>query len=182
MSRQPEKPIIIVNSEGAVEKTMRFPAPEFSSQHYLAAQQITSSDARTGRWISAYRLADGFFLFNEERPLSFRGWFVEPIPFPALVTKRVNGGVSTELQDKPLPAARSATFSTSAVYVLFGGASSDRNKVIDAYSTENGSYLQSFLLPEAVREIAWYNGGFYTLRDDPEPELAYWRPVGTTIP
>lgn len=180
-SGQAKNPLVVVDREGKVVSRLAFPFREFQNLHYLAAQQVTGSDPVTGRWVSAYRISDGFTAFQDTTWGRDRGWFVEPAVVPRVVRQRQNGGVSTTFSERPNFSALSVTLSPERVHILYGGRSEDRGRIIDSYSLRDLQYVESFRLPAPVLEIAWFEGGFYTIRNDPEPELAFVRPANIRV-
>lgn len=169
---RPERPFVVIDSLGAVVSAQEFPSPRFAGMHYLATQLVTGNDPASGAWVAAYRMGDGFFAFDRQSPLPWRGWFVEEVPFPEVITTRTGGHRSTRHRDRPVSAARSVALSPEHIYVLFGGVSGQRSRIVDRYSLRAGEYERSYLLPEKVLEIAWYDGGLYAIQDDPYPELS----------
>lgn len=175
-----ENPLVRVDSAGRVLGRDPFPWKGFSRMEYLATQVISASSPWTGDWVMAFRMGDGFFTYTREAQ-GRRGWFVEHVPFPEVEVTR-NGGTTTwRHREPPVVAAVSVTLSPERVYVLFGGTTRDRGKLVDSYSLRDGSYTGTYRLPRGVSEIAWYDGGLYTLADRPYPELAYWKPAGAGL-
>jgi hypothetical protein len=176
------RPLLVVDSTGKIMGKHAFPWAGFSRMDYLATQLITASDSRSDRWVAAFRMGDGFFVFDGTRWSGTEGWFVEFVPFPEVEVTRTRNTTSTRHRERPITAARAIAFSSDRVYVLFGGNTADRNRVVDAYSVDDGKYVESYRLPEAARDIAWHDGGLYSITHDPYPQLTFWRPVGAPLP
>lgn len=173
-------PLARVDSAGRVLRREAFPWAGFPRMEYLASQVITASSPATGEWSMAFRLGDGFFSYTGAR--ARRGWFVEHVPFPEVVVTRSGNTTTREHRGRPTSAAISLTMSPSTLYVLFGGTTRERGRLVDTYSLADGKYGGTYLLPRRVTEIAWHDGGLYTLAHRPYPELAFWRPIGTRLP
>lgn len=176
-----ENPLVRIDSAGRVVERDPFPWSGFAGLEYLATQVIAASSPWTGDWVMAFRMGDGFFT-SRGGTVGPRHWFVEHVPFPEVVVTR-NGGTTTwRHRERPVDAAISVTLSRERVYVLFGGTTGDRVKMVDSYSLRDGSYQGTYRLPRGFTEIAWYDGGLYTLAERPYPELAYWKPAGEGLP
>lgn len=177
-----EEPLVRLDAGGRVLGRDPFPWPGFSRLEYLATQVVAASSPWTGDWVMAFRMGDGFFTYTAGAAQARRGWFVEHVAFPVVeVTK--NGGTTTwRHRERPVEAALSVTVSRENVYVLFGGTTKDRGKLVDSYSLRDGSYQGTYRLPRGVSEISWYDSGLYTLANRPYPELSYWKPVGAGLP
>lgn len=177
----PAAPFVRIGPDGTVRERMAFPWPGFAKLEYLATQLAAGVDAKSGRWIAAFQAGDGFFAYEASRWTGYRGWFVEEVAFPKILTTTSGGTVRTRAAQRPVGAAKSITLSPERLYVLFSGSTEYRNRIVDTYSLADGSYTGSVLLPHRVGEISWYDGGLYVVRDEPYPELALWRPQGAEL-
>jgi len=177
-----EDPMVRLDSKGRVLGRERFPWDGFSQLEYLATQVIATSSPWTGDWVMAFSMGDGFFIYPAGATQARRGWFVEPVAFPEVEVTKSGGATTWRHRERPVDAANSVTLSSENVYVLFGGTTEDRGKLVDSYALRDGSYQGTWRLPRGVSEIAWYDGGLYTLADRPYPELAYWKPARAGLP
>lgn len=177
-----EKPFVMVDPSGNVVERFAFPWSGFAQLDYIATQVVTAHDAATDRWAAAFTLGDGFFTFKGDTWDGYHGWFVEHVDFPQVSVRQEGNVTVTEHVSRPPISAAHITMSPSRLYVLFGGTTDERHRILDSFSLEDGSYAGSYLLPKRVMEVAWYDGGIYTLANDPYPELAYWRPAGDPLP
>jgi hypothetical protein len=174
-----ERPLVRLSSKGEVIERLEFPWPGFSSLHPLAAQLVTGHDPRSERWVAAFGLGDGFFVFRGLRWTGYRGRYVESAEFPRVEEKRLsNPGRSQQVAH-----VRGARFTAEAIsisedrlFVFFGGRSPDRHRLMDIYSAEDGTYLESYRLPAQPRWAVYAGGLVYALYEDPYPTLAAWRP------
>lgn len=172
-------PLVQFDSAGRIVERHPFPWEGFRRLDYLATQVNTAN--RGDSWVMAFSMGDGFFRYTPETQ-GLRGWYVEPVPFPEVVVERSGNTTTTRHRERPTFAAIGLTLSDERIYVLFGGTTKERGRLVDAYSLRDGAYEQTYLLPEAASEIAWHDGGLYTLAQRPYPELAFWRPEGAGLP
>jgi hypothetical protein len=179
---QRDAPLVRVDASGKEVARDRFPWQGFAGLHYLSSQLVAASSTYSEDWVMAFRVGDGFFLDREQKGGGARRWFVEHVPFPEVVESRAGNTTTWRHAEHPVDGAIAVTLSPSRVYVLFGGTTRERGRIVDSYSLADGSYVESRLLPRRVSEIAWYDGGLYTLANQPYPELAYLKPEGTPLP
>jgi hypothetical protein len=144
----------------------------------MASQFLAAFDPVDHEWVAAFTLGDGFFPLRGTRSKDWRGWYVEPIPFPVPIVREEGNVRVTEFAEQPPISAISVTLSPDHIFVLFGGQTEHRVRVVDQYRRSDGRYVGSFLLPHKAFGIAWYDGGFYVLSNDPFPRLAFARPSG----
>ncbi len=177
-----EHPFVRISSDGRVVGRATFPWPRFRSLHPLAAQLTTALDPGSGRWVAAFQTGSGFIVFRRAEPTGEPGWYVEPVEFPEVQELRNGNSVETSFSAPPVTAAMSVTLSPTQLYVLFGGTGPHARRIVDAYALRDGRYLGSYLLPRIADDIAWGNGGFYLVYNDPYPHLALLRPNGRRLP
>jgi hypothetical protein len=171
----PEFPFARMDSTGNAISKHAFPWETFSTLHRLSSQFTAAHDPASSEWVVAFGVGDGFFHFRDAEWKRYNGWFAERVDFPVPVVT-TNGNMTTSrFAEQPVPAALSVTMSPERIYILFGGASDLRAMVVDTFSRLDGSYIDSFLLPNRASHIAWHDGGFYVLRNRPFPEIAYLR-------
>lgn len=179
-------PFAHVDSAGHVTERLPLPWPGLAAMNPMATQTVTTSDPATGQWFAAFSIGDGFVPFSGNKWAGYRGRYIEPVPFPEIrVTRSTSGNrtvTSTSMVGPPSFAARSATLSPARLYLLFGGASGRAGRLMDAYDRTDGHYVESYVLPEKVRDIAWYDGGLYVYQDDPYPRVTYLKPNRGALP
>lgn len=176
-----ERPLVRVGPDGVVLSREPFPWPGFAGLHPMTRQVITASDPRSGRWVSAFQVGDGFFRFVGSEPRGGRGWFVEEVLFPGVLQERTGLTTTTRLSS-PTFAAWSIALTEERLYVLFAGRSTHRMRVLDTYSLEDGRYLESFRLPRSLTAIALAGGTLYGVFSDPWPTLIALQPREAKLP
>ncbi len=174
-----ERPIVRLSHSGEVLERVSFPSPEHERLHPLASQLVVGHDPAEGGWVGAYGLGDGFFAFLSTNWLGYRGRYIERVEFPRVVQRgRFNLGRRERASwlTGVIFAAETVSLSRGRIYVFFGGVSSERHQVMDVYSADDGSYLESLRLPIRPRHAVYADGLVYALHESPYPMLVAWRP------
>jgi len=179
---QTDAPFVRLNREGTVATRTTLPWKKYNSLSYLAGQLALGKDARSDRWVAAFSSGDGFFIFREDDPATSRLRFIEPVNFPRIVTEKRGNTTITRPEHKPRLSALSVTLSPTRIYVLFGGSTRLRNRIVDSYSLQDGRYLESHLLPARTSSITWAEGGLLTVSHRPYASIEYLKPAGTALP
>jgi hypothetical protein len=178
----PAAPLVRLARDGTVLERRPFPWKGFAEMTYLAAQLTTGMEPKSGRWVAAFQAGDGFFTFDGPQQQAGRKWWVEPVAFPRVIQSRSKNKVTTRMAGRPTYAAASVALSPERLYVLFAGATGKNNRIVDSYSLADGTYIESFLLPKRVKQIAWNDGKLYVLHNNPFPALAALEPRGARLP
>lgn len=178
----PEHPFVVVRRDGTIERRFSFPWAGFQNLSFIASQFIIAANPREDAWVASFVSGNGFFIFENLDSIPGRNSYVEHVPFPEIRefgngTRRKRGPVQ-----KPVFAARALSVSPERIYVLFGGRTPSRERIVDSYDLDSGAYVESFELPSAVSELQWWSGSFYVLHNDPYPRLARWRPSDRDLP
>jgi hypothetical protein len=71
--------------------------------------------------------------------------------------------------------ARSVSPSGARIYVLFGGRSPLRYRLLDTYDARSGSYEGSLVLPEPARRALVVGSVVIALVASPSPGIQIWR-------
>lgn len=171
----PNAPFVRLDSLGNVIERVA-PWSDFAALPTISSQLTLATDPTDEHWIAGFRVGPGFFRFEDKLSRSTIGHYSEKIPFPKVVTSREGNRTISGFEEKPISAARSITLSHDHIYVLFGGTSNNRRKLVDVYDTTSLEYVRSFLLPESAVLIAWFDGGLYVLQENPYPEIVFLRP------
>jgi hypothetical protein len=178
---RPKTPLVHIDRSGSVINQYPFPWVGYSRMDYLSTQLVTALSPTSSTWVAGFRMGDGFFVFSGEQWAGIEGWYTEAVGFPEVVTTRNGNTTSKRHASRPTSAARSIALSPERMYVLFGGETEHQNQIVDSFSLADGAYVESYLLPEAVRGIAWHDGGLYTVRHDPFPQIGFWRSAETHL-
>ncbi len=179
LTLEAQRPIVRLSRSGELLERVSFPSPEHERRHPLASQLVVGHDPTEGEWVGAYGLGDGFFAFRSTSWLGYRGRYIERVEFPRVEQSgRFDLGrwERTSWLSGVTFAAETVSVSRSRIYVFFGGTSSDRHQVVDVYSTDDGTYLESLRLPLRPTHAVYANGLIYALHESPYPVLVAWRP------
>lgn len=180
--RRPDRTFVRIDHEGRAVDEAAFPWDGFNRMSGLSTQYRAVHDPERSVWGTTFNVGDGFFLFDQLEWTGVRGWFVEEVRFPIPEVTQSGNETITRFAQRPISSAVSATLSPQRLYVLFGGRSEDRFRIVDGYDLATGRYVHTYRLPERVIHLAWHDGGFYALFNNPYPELIYWKPADTTLP
>lgn len=177
----PDAPFVVVGRDGEPEARRPFPWPGLERLSVLATQMKLASAGGDGGWAAAFSFGDGFQIFDADGAPRARGWFPEEVPFPRVEVRTSGPGIGRKQRvsriERPRKAAAAVTMSEERLYVLFGGTGPGAGRWVDSYSTRDGSYAGSYLLPRPVKGVAHGDGVFYVAYDGPYPTLAAWRPA-----
>jgi hypothetical protein len=155
-------PFIIVDSTGAVVRTLEFPWVPYGQLHYMSRSSGQLTRVADDEWVFTFGLGNGWlFQGGGNTTGSFRH-YVEPMPFPA-VYEEIKGPVRTARMGRISVAAISAATIDGVLYVLFGGKTRLRGQVIDAYQLSNGRYLRSIVAPGQISGVTVYEHKLYFL-------------------
>lgn len=182
----PRAPFVVVGPGGEPEARRPFPWRGLDRLSVLATQMKLAAGGADGTWAAAFSFGDAFHLFDAAGAPGDRGWLPEPVPFPGVEVRTSGAGVGRRRRvsrvERPRAGAVSVAMSAERLYVLFGGGGRAANRWVDSYSTADGSYAGSYLLPRPVSAIAHGAGVFYVAYADPYPALAALRPRGGPAP
>lgn len=179
------RPLVVLERSGEPAAREPFPWPRWARLDAIRGQFALASRAGSERWVAAFVFQDAFFGFEGVSPLGYRGWYVEPVPPPVVdehATRRGRSQVRERTLVSAVPAARAATSSGGRLYVLFGGSSPRRGRIVDTYGAETGEYAESFVLPRPAARIAWGGGRLYATGVDPLPFLIALRAPDEALP
>lgn len=181
----PERPLAVVRRDGTLAARERFPWTAFGRLDAIRGQFAIASLAGSDRWVAAFVFQDAFLGFTGLSFLGYLGSYVEAVPPPVVEERSARRGRS-EVRERTLvsalAAARAATASPTRLYVLFGGASADRDRVVDAYRPETGEYVESVRLPRRAARVTWGDGRLYATGADPLPFVLALRGPDGALP
>jgi hypothetical protein len=168
----------------AAELRNRFTLPlqAYGTIEYIAGQTGTTRVPGSDTWFAGFYSGNGVFAFDGDRTQGSRRWYVEHTDFPQVERVRVaTNRTMTKQVGRRVTSAVSLTASPTRLYVLFGGATSHRQRVVDSYSLVDGRYIESFLLPRRASDITWSNGGLFVVSSRPYPMVELIRPIGAEL-
>jgi hypothetical protein len=91
-----------------------------------------------------------------------KGTFVEATKFPDLLQFDTPTGKTTEVP-RSTRSAIGVALAGPTLYVLFGGATVDHNRLLDTYDIATAEYRSTYRLPERAGRIVAVNGQVYAI-------------------
>lgn len=144
-----DAPLLRVSKDGLQGWSVPAPWRGFTSMHHI--QWIGKAFATgTGRWGFAFEAGNGWFVFDPDSVRSYP--YVEHVDFPEVAVTRERLGIgrtsrAVGLMSMPAYSGYHLDSRGDTLYVLPGGTSPMRRRVLDLYSISSGSYLESRSLP-----------------------------------
>lgn len=166
------QPLTLVDGSGTVVARANVPFEVAPRVPYLGAQAQIANDIRQPeRWVYAFSFVNNWRMLDRLSPASPEYEFVEPFPLPEVVFED-RGQLGLEARVGPAPmGAHGVAINSDTVFVLFGGQSRERRRIIDIYQDTTGRYLGSIRLAEPVTAIAVRPGRLALLVNDPFPRI-----------
>jgi hypothetical protein len=169
-----------VRRDGRARSGPRVRFPGSQDAPGLALQGDLRAEPGSDRWVMALSMGDWLLRFQGLEVLApLRPW-VEEVPL-ATVEVTVEGTPGsgnlsrTQRVVDPVFAAQSGAVTGSRILILFGGRTEHRNRLLDIYELDDGSYRGSLLLPTAGWLAAW-DDRIVLGRNTPHPQLLVLRP------
>lgn len=103
---------------------------------------------------------------------------VETFPLPKMLEFKTAQGTISRVSPSATRGAQSIASDNSTLFVLFGGQSALKGRVIDSYDVATGTYLGSYELPSSASYFARVKGGFVAViatADGPSLALLTWK-------
>lgn len=159
-------PFAVVSSSGRTLQHLPFPSPRYAALHTLARAGVLGSGS-DGRWVFGFRLGNGLVAFRDTIPLGPVGSYPEPIRFPSVIEESRPGYRVARL-GRITRTATAITVVGDRSFVLFGGMSPDRGRIIDVYRFPTSSYAYSLILPSKAVEVLSSGDDLLALMGGPE--------------
>ncbi len=172
-----ERPLYVIDRTGSIVDRLDVSWPGFRRLHPLASQFLAAADPAGRYFALAFRVGDGFFVYEDLSAMPYHGAFVEHATFPNVRTYE-KGRERTWRVDRGTDTAISLAIRSARLYVHFGGETEDGFALIDIYAIRTGAYEKSLILPRSVSAIALADGIVYGLYTNPYPVLQAWRSAG----
>jgi hypothetical protein len=169
------RPFAVLDSTGAVVERVSIPWKPFASLDPLARQGMISQ-AGGGRWIYAFTMGDGWFVFDGTKPQGQPGRYVEHTGFPAVVQTRRGNSVTTQMEKDVPCSACTISADDSVFYVHFGGFTPEQKRLVDRYAISDRRYLGTYRLPTPASAVTVFGGRAYVLQSDTTTQLLAFTP------
>lgn len=168
---------VSVDANGALARRMAAP-PSMLAKHSLAREQFTAAvDTQS---VVAYRWSDRLLLLERDGAVKSIIDGVERVALPNIRSYPTKFGKFSGSVARIDPNAVAGTLSVAShekkIFVLFGGLTPERGRLIDVYEVESARYIGSYLLPTVAQEIAVLpDGSIVALRMEPIPSMDIYR-------
>lgn len=176
----PAAPLALVDREGQVLERLVFPDARLARLDPIAGQFVLAAAPEGDRVVAAFTKFDAFFGLAGTEWLPYRGWYAEGAPVPRTETRKTRTAATTTREmtlAASVPTAISVELAGDRLYVLFGGSTEDRGRLLDIHSAETGEYIESLRLPHRGGDIAVAEGVLYLTYSSPYPSI-----VGLRLP
>ncbi|MFW6078748.1 MAG: hypothetical protein ACODAE_03960 [Gemmatimonadota bacterium] len=176
-----DRPFWIIDAEGGVMQRIAHPRADYARLDRLTRQLSLGHDRRSETWAAAFGINDGFSVFRGDTSIVDNAWYAEPVP-PTPVSESVvrdddRTVRTTQLDGPPTIGAISVAVADSSIYVLFGGRTEDRARLIDVFDVRTGEYRHTMRLQRPATAMTVYGDTFAFLTTRPAPMMWQARPV-----
>lgn len=143
----------VLDSAGNAVGRLPLPWPDLASARAESRQVLLQSDPSGGRCVVALTTGRGFaILSGQSDPIL--GTYIEPFEVFGVGSREDEAGVTTT-------ATFEVDFVGDTLLVLFGGATTDQNRLVDRYSASTGTYIDSYRLPFKAYRLAAHGGTLF---------------------
>jgi hypothetical protein len=170
-------PFVVISDSGRMMRRLPFPSPAYTAVHPLARAGVLGSGT-DGRWVFGFRLGNGLVAFQDTLQAGPVASYPEPVRFPLVIEESRPGFRSSRL-GRITRTASAITVLGSHSFVLFGGESPDRGRIIDAYRFPGSTYAYSLQLPAKAVDLFSFKGELLALTSG--SHRAVLRMRGTTL-
>lgn len=154
-------PFMVLGARKQPGRFMAFPNPAYAKLHTLARAGILGAGER-GEWVFAFQLGDGLVSFRDTMVAGPLGAYAERVQFPAVVEEHGSDFRVTRL-GRITRAATAAVVLRGETFVLFGGETADKARLVDVYSFPESKYRYSFRLPAKAIDLGVVDGHLVAL-------------------
>lgn len=140
---------------------------------------LASAQGGIGPIVQTFLWSSDFLLWTPPNPKPLECHGIEPLSFPVILSWNGSGQQHFRMTPGATRGALATVVDDSLIYILFGGTTKYRDRVIDTYSLKSGRYVGSYLLPEPVVSMSRLNGKFVTTTTRPAAGVQIWSWVPT---
>ena len=150
-TNRPADPWLLV-STGGQQDSVAIPWSRFAEMHFLQRYgNVAASENDT--WVFAFEAGNGWFSFEADKPLGTYP-FVEHTEFPEIIVNRSGNSTMWRMARRPAYSAYDVDIWQDTMYVLPGGHTPHRLRVLDKYEVSSGRYVYSQTLPNVADGVA----------------------------
>ncbi len=148
-------PWILVSADGQ-QDSVEVPWSGFATMHFIQRYgNVAASEDDT--WVFAFEAGNGWFTFQADTPLEMFP-YVEHTEFPEIIVNRSEAGINSRttwrMTRRPAYSGYAMDVWKDTMYVLPGGHTPHRLRVLDKYDVRSGRYLHSQTLPDVTDSFA----------------------------
>lgn len=169
-------PFVRVDSTGVALERLEAPWTGFGRLSLIQRQGAIVAHG-DGRWAYAFLIGNGWMPFRASEPLAYLGRSIEHTDFPEMIVVGNRNERISRLTTRPNCSVCSGWLTGDTLAVLFGGADTTANRVVDRYAWSDGRYLDSVLLPAPALDVAELEGLLVVLEDGLEPRIVGYVPA-----
>ena len=144
-------PWILVTSDGG-QSDITPPWSGFETLHFLQRYGNTAASIEDV-WVFGFETGNGWFAMERQQVLGTYP-YVEHTDFPDILVRRNENTTMWRMATRPAYSAYAMDVWRDTMYVVPGGHTRHRMRVIDKYDIRNGRYLSSQGLPDVVAGFA----------------------------
>lgn len=142
--------ILVTQQGGQVDITP--PWPGFQTLHFLQRYGNTAA-SHDDVWVFGFETGNGWFAMEGRQVLGTYP-YVEHTEFPDIVVNRGENTTMWRMAARPAYSAFSMDVWRDTLYVIPGGHTIHRMRIIDKYDIKSGRYLFSQEIPDVVADFA----------------------------
>ncbi len=155
-------PWILVTPDGG-QVDIAPPWSGFETMHFLQRYGNTAASIEDV-WVFGFETGNGWFAMERQQVLGTYP-YVEHTDFPEIIVRRNESTTMWRMATQPAYSAFSMDVWRDTMYVVPGGQTRHRMRVIDKYDIRNGHYLFSQSLPDVVMNFAVTGDRTFVLDD-----------------
>lgn len=150
-TNRPADPWMLVSADDQKD-SVKVPWSGFTTMHFLQRYgNVAPSDKDT--WVFAFEAGNGWFSFEADTPLGMFP-YVEHTEFPEIIVNRSGNSTMWRMARRPAYSAYDMDVWKDTMYVLPGGHTPHRFRVLDKYDITSGQYVYSQALPNVADGVA----------------------------
>ena len=158
-----EWPVVLMSAWGRVVRRYQLPWPDLARVPPLARQARLAGTPNWSTCVLALELGRGFAVFDGERFAAPHD-YVESFDLPRVDVRRTFSSRTQRVLERRI-AAYDVAVDGREIAAAFEGRTDAARRIIDVYDTQSGAYLRTYLLPDAVANLARWGGRYYIVSE-----------------
>lgn len=150
-TNRPGNPWILQSASGE-QDSVRVPWPGLEGMHFLQRYgNVGRSDGDV--WVFGFEAGNGWFVLERDKVLGVFP-YVEHTDFPEVIVSQSGNRTMWRMAERPAYSAYDLNVWKDTLYVVPGGHTEHRFRVLDKYGIRSGEYLHSQALPDFTDGVA----------------------------